>query len=237
MLIKQFFPKHIKSIFFRKFTTTDTPKNYYAVLNIPEKSTELEIRQAYLRLVKKHHPDCPAGNSEKFKQVNEAYKILSDKSLRSLYDSGNFYPKGIKTNNRDPYKNSQDQKNLHEEWLRQKEKRSKKSEERQNIYYNGKSIDEIFKQEKERQRKYQMLIRDHNKEEKHTWLSDTFAVIYTIVVTGLIFYTVYLIVNNVRQRKKIEENLHSIKMWKLQKEIERLKEINQSQSETIDKPS
>lgn len=65
-------------------------KNNYDILGVSNKSTEADIRQAYLNLVKKHHPDCKTGNAEKFKELNEAYEILSDKSMKSKYDSEMF---------------------------------------------------------------------------------------------------------------------------------------------------
>ena len=69
-------------------------KNYYTILGISEDSTEQEIKCAFRKLARKWHPDI-AGNSEdvvkKFKEINEAYEILSDKSKRADYDTVNRY--------------------------------------------------------------------------------------------------------------------------------------------------
>ena len=74
---------------------TNMTKDYYKILGISENCTEQEIKSAYRRLARKWHPDV-AGNSDdvvkKFKEINEAYEVLSDKSKKSEYDTINrFY--------------------------------------------------------------------------------------------------------------------------------------------------
>lgn len=70
-------------------------KDYYSVLGLNPQATEDEIRKAYRTLARKYHPDInkePEAES-KFKQVAEAYEVLSDKSKRQQYDSiGNSNP-------------------------------------------------------------------------------------------------------------------------------------------------
>jgi len=64
-------------------------KNYYDILGIKKNATEKEIKQAYRRLARKYHPDVNAGDKSaeaKFKEINEAYEILSDKDKRPKYD-------------------------------------------------------------------------------------------------------------------------------------------------------
>lgn len=64
-------------------------RNYYEVLGISKTADESEIKKAYRKLAKKYHPDTNAGNAqaeEKFKEVTEAYEILSDPEKRKLYD-------------------------------------------------------------------------------------------------------------------------------------------------------
>ena len=64
-------------------------KDYYEVLGIGRNADEATIKKAYRRLAKKYHPDTNAGNpvaNEKFKEVTEAYEVLSDKEKRKLYD-------------------------------------------------------------------------------------------------------------------------------------------------------
>jgi DnaJ-class molecular chaperone len=69
------------------------PKGYYATLGVSEEATEHEIAQAYIRLVKKYHPDLfldPIAKSiatEKMKEINAAYQVLSDVNSRLEYSS------------------------------------------------------------------------------------------------------------------------------------------------------
>ena len=70
-------------------------KDYYKILDIPEFSTTEDIKNAYRRLARKWHPDI-AGNAPdviaKFKEINEAYEILSDKNRKVDYDTARrFY--------------------------------------------------------------------------------------------------------------------------------------------------
>lgn len=63
--------------------------NYYDVLGVNRKASEKDIRQAYRKLTREHHPDVNQGNKAseaKFKQINEAYTVLSDSKKRSKYD-------------------------------------------------------------------------------------------------------------------------------------------------------
>lgn len=64
-------------------------RDYYEVLGVPKSADAAAVKKAYRRLAKKYHPDTNAGDSEaeaKFKEVTEAYNILSDKEKRKLYD-------------------------------------------------------------------------------------------------------------------------------------------------------
>lgn len=66
-----------------------TKKDYYAVLEISKQATESEIKKAYRKLAMKYHPDVNKTdiNAEtKFKEINEAYEILSDFEKRQQYD-------------------------------------------------------------------------------------------------------------------------------------------------------
>ena len=60
--------------------------DYYEVLGIKKGATKEEIKKAYRSLAHKHHPDRPGGNAEKFKEVSEAYQVLSDENQRQQYD-------------------------------------------------------------------------------------------------------------------------------------------------------
>ena len=61
-------------------------KNYYDILGVDKKAGKDEIKKAFRKLAHQYHPDKKGGNSEKFKEVNEAYSILSDDQKRSQYD-------------------------------------------------------------------------------------------------------------------------------------------------------
>ena len=60
-------------------------KDYYQILGIPHEASSDEIKKAYYKLAHKHHPD-KGGDEKKFKEINEAYQVLSDKEKRSQYD-------------------------------------------------------------------------------------------------------------------------------------------------------
>ncbi|TAK33535.1 MAG: J domain-containing protein [Chloroflexota bacterium] len=64
-------------------------KDYYAILGVKRDATEKEIKQAYRKLARKLHPDVNPGNKaaeSKFKEINEAYEVLSDPEKRKKYD-------------------------------------------------------------------------------------------------------------------------------------------------------
>jgi len=61
-------------------------KDYYTILGIHRTATEDEVKKAYRKLAHQYHPDKAGGNEEKFKEINEAYQVLSDKNKRAQYD-------------------------------------------------------------------------------------------------------------------------------------------------------
>jgi len=65
-----------------------TKRDYYEVLGIPETATEVEIKQAFRQAAREHHPDVnkESGAEARFKEINEAYEVLSDSNKRATYD-------------------------------------------------------------------------------------------------------------------------------------------------------
>ena len=66
------------------------PRDYYEVLGVSKTATPEEIKKAYRSLAKKYHPDVSTEEKEvaeaKFKEISEAYEVLSDQEKRQLYD-------------------------------------------------------------------------------------------------------------------------------------------------------
>ncbi len=60
-------------------------KDYYKILGIQKNASADEIKRAYRQLAQQYHPD-KGGDPEKFKEINEAYQVLSDPQKRSQYD-------------------------------------------------------------------------------------------------------------------------------------------------------
>src|SRR6201986_5340130 len=71
------------------------PKHdYYETLSIPRAASEEDIRKAYRKLARKYHPDLNPGDKaaeDRFKNVQEAYDVLSDTKKRQMYDQVGYY--------------------------------------------------------------------------------------------------------------------------------------------------
>jgi len=62
-------------------------KDYYKILDVGRKASKDDIKKAFRKLAHKYHPDKKNGNEQKFKEVNEAYQVLSSDKKRAEYDS------------------------------------------------------------------------------------------------------------------------------------------------------
>jgi molecular chaperone DnaJ len=69
-----------KSLIIRMFFSIskyDKTKDYYKMLGITRTAQDIDIKKAFHNLAKKYHPDVTKGNEAKFKEINEAYTVLS----------------------------------------------------------------------------------------------------------------------------------------------------------------
>ncbi len=81
--------------------TTPT-KDYYSLLGIKKTATSDEIRKAFRKLARKHHPDVNPGDKkaeERFKEISEANDVLSDEKKRKVYDALGYYSDQIDPGN------------------------------------------------------------------------------------------------------------------------------------------
>jgi molecular chaperone DnaJ len=79
-------------------------KNYYDILGVEKSASKEDIKKAFRKLAHQYHPDKNKGDDSKFKEVNEAYQVLSDDKKRADYDrfgsaggpgAGGFDPSGF----------------------------------------------------------------------------------------------------------------------------------------------
>jgi molecular chaperone DnaJ len=79
---------------------TTSKIDYYELLGVGRKATAKDIRTAFRKLARKYHPDLNPGDKaaeEKFKQLQEAYDVLSDSKKRQMYDQYGFYSENVPT--------------------------------------------------------------------------------------------------------------------------------------------
>ena len=72
---------------FRLISQFNAGKNYYKTLGISTSATAAEVKKAYHDLARIYHPDAKTGNEAKFKDIAEAFEVLSDEQLRNQYNS------------------------------------------------------------------------------------------------------------------------------------------------------
>ena len=151
-------------------------KNYYEILEVNKKASKEIIEKAYKVLVMKYHPDSQNGqvNEDKIKDINEAYKILSDDFLREQYDNELLKEQQKK------YESNQEKQQMH--------KKSKNKEERnvEASKYKVGSFMNLIQLTKEI-----VANRPKNEEKKEITKKDLLAVFLTIIaliVIGIILW-------------------------------------------------
>jgi molecular chaperone DnaJ len=88
---------------------TSAKQDYYELLGVARKASAKEIRTAFRKLARKYHPDLNPGDKaseEKFKQLQEAYDVLSDTKKRQMYDQYGFYSDNVPTGDYGPGPNA-----------------------------------------------------------------------------------------------------------------------------------
>src|SRR5215831_1608844 len=84
--------RRFRAVWGREFAMPAT--DYYKVLGVSRSAKLDDIKKAYRRLARKHHPDVNPGDKaaeERFKQVSEAFEVLSDPKKREMYDRFGYY--------------------------------------------------------------------------------------------------------------------------------------------------
>ncbi|MFD0851870.1 DnaJ domain-containing protein, partial [Actinomadura adrarensis] len=74
-------------------------KDYYKVLGVAKNASQDDIKKAYRKLARQYHPDANKGDSDsedRFKEVSEAYDVLSDEKRRKEYDAVRAMPRGFR---------------------------------------------------------------------------------------------------------------------------------------------
>lgn len=98
-------------------------KDYYDILGIPPNASKEEIKRAFSILAHQYHPDKNNGNEKRFKEITEAYRVLSDSKSRSDYDrtykprSSNYEYKESKDSNTEQKKKNGDMGSKKEEFI------------------------------------------------------------------------------------------------------------------------
>ncbi|KAM3128199.1 hypothetical protein pb186bvf_019682 [Paramecium bursaria] len=118
---------------FSGFSKFDTKKNYYSILGIHKTATQLEVKNQYHKLAKLYHPDINQDNLEKFKQINEAYEVLKDESIRKDYDQ-------TQTQDGQYTKRSQYNQQYHYGYRRSESNKWQQNEQSYNFKYNHEDI-------------------------------------------------------------------------------------------------
>src|SRR5207249_1187089 len=81
--------RHLLHVAVQSTQAIDMARDYYSVLGVKKDANQKEIKTAFRKLARKHHPDVNPGDKaaeERFKEINAAHDVLSDPKKRSKYD-------------------------------------------------------------------------------------------------------------------------------------------------------
>ncbi|CAI2183545.1 12993_t:CDS:2 [Funneliformis geosporum] len=121
-----------------------TRKDYYQILGISKNATEEQIKKAYRKLALKYHPDKNPNGEEKFKEISEAYSVLSDSDRRKNYDAGGDASDEFQKNKYGEQKYEKQQESFFRSFLREQHEENVNNDNFTNIVNKGKVGDEIL---------------------------------------------------------------------------------------------
>lgn len=112
----------------------DWSKDYYAILQVPRFSSFDELKKSYRELAKKYHPDLNPGNKlaeERFKEINQAYDVLSDAQNKTIYDERLRNPASYRTRDFQQQQYDQFRRRQYEQYKQEQGEQFRRAQERQ----------------------------------------------------------------------------------------------------------
>jgi hypothetical protein len=80
--------------YFNQQPNFNPEKNYYQILELSKDASDADIKKSYYKLAKQYHPDVNKGYETRFKEISEAYEILSNDQTKKQYDSARTFREG-----------------------------------------------------------------------------------------------------------------------------------------------
>lgn len=166
--VKYRMPKGITTCFQSYFSTQAT--DYYTRLGVTQKADRQQIKSAFYKLAKQYHPDVAKDSGEKFKQINEAFEVLSDERKRKDYDEQlktggkSHYSSGFRANrtHQNWYSAYQQSGNQQDDYYSQARRGRRKNS--QNFYQNRDDDDDFNAYYNRRYGSYKRASEDENTE-------------------------------------------------------------------------